>query len=548
MHIIFSQPASQAEFKTVKRIDGYEAIKTDYPIYLTDESKLVSTDANHLFIPRDEAELVAVIQAMSALGVPITVAGSRTGLVGGSVPACGAIVSMERFDQVESLFFDEDHQEWVLRAGAYVSLKSLEAMLKSKRFPDLEKIDNASVRSSYERFKADADTYLYPPDPTEMSASLGGSVVTNASGARTFRFGATRNWVRGLRVVLANGEFVDIPRGKYFASEKGTFEIVNKAGEKRTLTIPDYRLPETKCTAGFFTAPGMDLIDLFIGSEGVLGIVTRVDVALIKSDPKISIVQFLEDDYQAVRLTASLRSDQRIKLDFLEFYSGNALNLLRRVQAEAPSTVNMPPIPDEARSALFFELNYDPQSSNDHLAVLQEIIRQHGADPAFSWAAHEPRELERFKVFRHLLPETVNSIIAERKKSIPKLHKLGTDLAVPDEHLMDIWTLYQENCDALNLEWVAFGHIGNNHIHVNILPRNIEELTQGLELYQLFAQKTVEWGGAVSAEHGIGKIKQNFLALMFTPEQISQMLHVKTVFDPDHLLNPGDLFPCEVCT
>ncbi|HPX95398.1 MAG TPA: FAD-binding oxidoreductase [Brevefilum fermentans] len=547
MYTIISQPASRADFKTVKRIDGYEAIKTDYPIYLTDESKLVSTDANHLFIPRDEAELVAVIQAMSAQSIPITIAGSRTGLVGGSVPACGAIVSLERFDRVESLFFDEDHQEWVLRAGAYVSLKSLEAMLKSKRFPDLEKTEDASVRRSYERFKADADTYLYPPDPTEMSASLGGSVVTNASGARTFRFGATRNWVRGLRVVLANGEFIDIPRGKYFASEEGTFEIVNTAGEKRTLTIPDYRLPETKCAAGFFTAPGMDLIDLFIGSEGVLGIVTQVDVALIKSEPKISIVQFLEDDYQAVRLTASLRSDQRIKLDFLEFYSGNALNLLRRVQAEAPSTVNMPPIPDEAHSALFFELNYDSQSSNDHLVVLREIIRQHGADPALSWAAHEPRELERFKVFRHLLPETVNSIIAERKKSIPKLHKLGTDLAVPDEHLMDIWTLYQENCDALNLEWVAFGHIGNNHIHVNILPRSIEELNQGLELYQLFAQKAVEWGGAVSAEHGIGKIKQNFLALMFTPEQISQMQHVKAVFDPDYLLNPGDLFPCEVC-
>ena len=340
---------------------------------------------------------------------------------------------------------------------------------------------------------------------------------------------------------------LSISRGKYFASEEGTFEIVNTAGERRTLTIPDYRLPETKCAAGFFTAPGMDLIDLFIGSEGVLGIVTQVDVALIKSEPKISIVQFLEDDYQAVRLTASLRSDQRIKLDFLEFYSGNALNLLRRVQAEAPSTVNMPPIPDEARSALFFELNYDSQSNNDHLVLLQEIIRQHGADPALSWAAHEPRELERFKVFRHLLPETVNSIIAERKKSIPKLHKLGTDLAVPDDHLMDIWTHYQENCDALNLEWVAFGHIGNNHIHVNILPRSIEELNQGLELYQLFAQKAVEWGGAVSAEHGIGKIKQNFLALMFTPEQISQMQHVKAVFDPDYLLNPGDLFPCEVC-
>jgi len=111
---------------------------------------------------------------------------------------------------------------------------------------------------------------------------------------------------------------------------------------------------------------------------------------------------------------------------------------------------------------------------------------------------------------------------------------------------MDIWQLYQQQIDALGLEWVAFGHIGNNHIHVNILPRNMEELQQGLELYQLFARKAVEWGGAVSAEHGIGKLKQKFLALMFTPEQLAQMRHVKSVLDPSHLLNPGDLFPLEV--
>ena len=141
MHTIISQPASRADFKTVKRIDGYEAIKTDYPIYLTDESKLVSTDANHLFIPRDEAELVAVIQAMSAEH-PITIAGSHS-LVGGSVPACGAIVSLERFDRVESLFFDEDHQEWVLRAGAYVSQES-EAMLKVNASPTLKTEDDPS--------------------------------------------------------------------------------------------------------------------------------------------------------------------------------------------------------------------------------------------------------------------------------------------------------------------------------------------------------------------------------------------------------------------
>lgn len=141
-----------------------------------------------------------------------------------------------------------------------------------------------------------------------------------------------------------------------------------------------------------------------------------------------------------------------------------------------------------------------------------------------------------------MVPETINSIIAERKKQIPELHKLGTDMAVPDEYLPEIWQLYKTNCERLQLEWYAFGHIGNNHIHVNILPRTVGELDQGMELYQSFAKRVVELGGSVSAEHGIGKIKAKFLRLMFSPDQIRQMRNVKMAFDPDGIFNPNDMF------
>lgn len=546
MHVITSHKAPLADYSRVKRADGFVTLQSEYSIYLTDESKLRSTSADALFIPRDEAELAAVLREMANRKIPVTIAGARTGLVGGSVPAKGAVISLERFDQVEAISFDEASQEWRVQAQAFVSLKTLDNMLKLKRFPTLEKSSNPAVRAGIEAFKNDRQGYFYPPDPTEMSATLGGSIATNASGARTFRYGATREWVRGMRVFLANGEFLDISRGQYFASPEGKFAILNSAGQSHSFSIPDYVLPKTKCAAGFYSEPGMDLIDLFIGSEGVLGIITRVEVALLKQEPKISIVQFLENDQQAIQLTDALRTDARIRLDFLEFYSGNALDLLRRVQAEAPSTVGMPLIPEGAHAAIFFELGYDAHDSLRQFEALREIIQCVDGDPKLSWAAHEPRELERFKVFRHLLPETVNSIIAERKKTYPGLHKLGTDLAVPDEHLPAIWQLYQENCDQKGLEWVAFGHIGNNHIHVNILPSNMEELQQGLELYELFARKAVEWGGAVSAEHGIGKIKQKFLKLMFNPEQIGQMQQIKAALDPAWLLNPGDLFPLEV--
>jgi D-lactate dehydrogenase (cytochrome) len=290
----------------------------------------------------------------------------------------------------------------------------------------------------------------------------------------------------------------------------------------------------------------MDLIDLFIGSEGVLGIVTSVDVALLRHEDKVSIIQFMDSDEQAVTLADALRSEVRLQLDFLEFYSGNALSLLRRLQREEPSTVGMPPIPENANAALFFEMSFDPHQGNQDFSILEAVINACGGSLERSWAGYESRELDRFKVFRHMVPETINSIIAERKKQYPGIHKLGTDMAVPDGHMREMWDLYRSRCEALQLEWCAFGHIGNNHIHVNILPRNLEELEKGMQLYEIFAKRAVELGGSVSAEHGIGKIKAKFLKVMFTPEQIDQMRNVKKALDPQGLLNPNDIFPAEV--
>ena len=546
MHEVTSKRLAPGNFEQVRCVAGYVAIKSDYPVFLTDESRLESDSAEWLFFPENESELTAIILEMNKRQVPMTFAGARTGLVGGSVPAGGAVISMQRFNQVERVYFDTDHEEWRIRLQASVTLKELNEMLANHQIRSLEQNRDERIRAEYEQFKAEKQTYLYPPDPTEMSCSIGGSVVTNASGARTFRYGATRAWVRNVRVFLANGEYLDIPRGKYIASSAGQFIIHSSSGESTLVDIPTYDLPKTKCATGFFTAAQMDLIDLFIGSEGVLGVISTVDVALIPSKPKLSMVQFLPSDESAIRLTETLRRNANLPLDFLEFYSVNALNLLRQVQQGSVSVGGMPFLPGEPVAALFIELSYDPFADQAPLALLADMLEQAGADSEMSWVAYEPRELERFKVFRHLLPETVNAIIAERKQQIPGLYKLGTDFAVPNEYLADLWHLYQSECDGAGLEWVAFGHIGNNHIHVNIMPRSIEEQKAGLEIYTLIAAKVVEWGGAVSAEHGIGKIKQKFLRLMFNEDQIGQMKRIKDALDPKWLFNPGDIFPVEV--
>lgn len=540
MHEIQSRPGEAAEYEAVRRVDGWEAIRSGFPAYLSDESKLSGPPFERLFFPRSEAELAAVMREMARCGIKVTIAGARTGLAGGCVPSGGALVSLENLDRVLTLHFDAPSAEWRLSAQCAVTLRSLDSQLAAKRLPDLEGLvrEGADV----EGFRRDPDAYFYPPDPTEMSASLGGTIATNASGARTFRYGPTRDWVRGLRVMLANGEFLEIPRGKYFASASGRFRITDSRGADIELRVPGYRSPRTKNTAGFFAAPRMDLIDLFIGAEGALGVITAATVGLLPRRRKISIVQFLASDDQAIALVPALRGDPAVKLDFLEMYSGSALALLRRRQLSDPRAIGTPPIPEAAGAALFFELDFDPAGRSDALAALADLLRRAGAAPADSWCAHENRELERLKHFRHVLPETINAVIAERKKWHPGLHKLGTDFAVPDEHLAAMWAVYREALSGAGLEWAAFGHVGNNHLHVNILPRNMADLEAALAIYRMFAEKAVAFGGTVSAEHGIGKLKAKFLEIMYSPEEIEEMRALKRALDPQLLLNPGNIF------
>ncbi|MDD3545651.1 MAG: FAD-linked oxidase C-terminal domain-containing protein, partial [Kiritimatiellae bacterium] len=140
------------------------------------------------------------------------------------------------------------------------------------------------------------------------------------------------------------------------------------------------------------------------------------------------------------------------------------------------------------------------------------------------------------------VPEQVNAIIADRKRGCPDLTKLGTDLSVPNYRLPDVMRLYRRDLHDANLEHVIFGHIGNNHLHVNIMPRDMDEYSRGKELYRAWAGQVVDWGGSVSAEHGIGRLKKDLLALMYGPETVAGMRALKRLFDPADRLNAGRLF------
>lgn len=541
MHEITSEALPNVDFEAIRRVEGSREIIKNYSPYLADESKLSHQGAEYLFFPTNEAELSAIFREMAARGIKVTISAARTGIVGGAVPYGGAIVSLERFDKVLELRYDGSAKEWRVRTECAVTVRDLNTWAMKKNFPVIRKGAPDETKQYLQQYKEDPTTYFYPPDPTELGAALGGTVSTNASGARTYRYGPTRNWVRWIRVMLASGEILEIPRGKYFSTPAGEFTVINTTGSETVIKVPAYPMPQTKNAAGIFAAPHMDLIDLFIGSEGIFGAITQVEVALQKWENPVSIVLFLPSDDMAVKFVQLLRREKGLHPEFIEFYSSFALDFFRIKQKEDPKSVSMPTIPDYAKAAIFFDLGFDPEAEHNDYSRLEDLAAQCGSTLARSWAGYEQRDLDRFKEFRHLLPETVNSIIAERKKKVPELYKLGTDFAVPDEALDEIWGFYKSKLEGAGLEWVAYGHIGNNHLHINVMPKTVEEMQLGLSVFRDFAEKVVSLNGTISAEHGVGKIKKEFLSIMFSDKGLEEMKAVKRALDPGFMINPGNM-------
>jgi FAD/FMN-containing dehydrogenase len=408
-----------------------------------------------------------VIAATLEQSVPITILGGRTGLTGGSVPQGGWAVSLEKFRRLEIA-------PGRATVGPGVSLESVQA---------------AASRTGQ----------FYPPDPTERTASIGGTIATNASGSRSFRYGSTRRHVLRLRVALMTGRVLDIHRG-----------------DKIDFAVPALPLPDTtKNTAGYPLAPGMDWIDLFVGSEGTLGIVTEAELQLLPAPSEVLAgIVFLISDSAALEVVDAWRRIPGLRM--IEYFDSNSLDFLRPHYSE---------IPGRAGAALLIE-----QENGDI-----DFWAEHA--PEDSWFAASDRDRERFRRFRHALPELVNDTMRRRG-----FLKLGSDYAVPIARNREMLAHYHAALRQHALDYVIFGHIGDAHVHVNILPKSQAEFEIGQRLMLDFARQAVELGGTVSAEHGLGKRKAHLLALEYTPDQIEAMKDVKRRLDPQWLLNRGNLF------
>lgn len=517
--------------------------------YLRDESRRAGK-ADSISFPARESDVKDVLAAIRERGGSITIQGARTGLVAGAVPEGGHVLNLERMNRIAGLRRDERSGGFFLTVQPGVLLANVQEALATRRF-DTEGWTADSL-AALELLKS-APPQFFPPDPTETTASLGGMAACNASGARSFHYGPTAAHVEALRIVLADGSSVSLRRGAQKARGRH-FRFEAESGRILEGELPDLAAPNVKNAAGYRVFPNMDILDLFIGMEGTLAVVTEIELRLSRA-PKIlwGLMAFPPDEQSALRLVRLLRGETIPGVPIpaarplaIEFFNHDALDLLRKQKGANPAFSEIPDIPLAYHAGVYVEYGGESEDAvSDAAMEASEAMTALGGDEDAVWLATDDREMERLKNLRHAVPEAVNLTIDERRRAEPSLTKLGTDMAVPDARLEEVMAMYNAGLARAGLESVMFGHIGNNHVHVNILPRTPDDYARGKALYLEWAREVVRMGGSVSAEHGIGKIKRAFLEMMAGADGIEKMRRLKRLFDPGGMLNPGNLFSAQ---
>lgn len=508
----------------------------DIQDYLTDASNMQGGAAERLFIPETADEVSEILREANEKGIPVTVSGARTGTVGGAIPFGGYVISMERLNKIVEI--DKEGKFAIVQPGVILG--------------DLQKA-------------VEAVGLFYPPDPTEWSCQIGGTVATNASGARSFKYGATRDFVESLGVVLATGENATIVRGRDWAMD-GEISVTTDEGREIQFKVPTYVRPKVrKNVSGYYNEEELDAIDLFIGSEGTLGVITEIKLSLIEKPKEfLSGIVFFANEPDLLDFVDAVRSASFENRDavfptapsffdpdrpvtrscffpaidgkfpgvfdatLLEYFDANSLKFISE---------KFPETPTDAAGAIFFEQETTPETDESILEKWNGLLERHNADLDRSWFTTNEQDLERMRAFRHALPVTVNERVAKNKQ-----RKIGTDMAVPDDAFRSFLRFYKQLLDTSGLDYVIFGHIGDCHLHANILPQNDAQAEKARHVYGRCVAQAIMLGGTVSAEHGIGKLKRKYLSAMMGERYLNEMAEIKRAFDPRGILGRGNIF------
>jgi D-lactate dehydrogenase (cytochrome) len=489
--------------------------------YLSDASYLRGGNAVRVVFPETGEEVASLLAEATQTKTPVTISGAGTGTVAGRVPFGGIVVATEKLNRIGEIIPKDYGGDVTAEAG--VILGDLQRAVGAKGL-------------------------LYPPDPTERGCFIGGNIATNASGSRTFKYGPTRNYVERLKVALATGDTLDLPRGEVFADASGRITIPFSSGKSIEAQLPTYRMPQVrKHASGYYVARGMDVIDLFIGSEGTLGVILEAQLRLLpEPEGVLSGVVFFDSEESLLAFvrearerslghrgtSPTVKEGSSLDARALEYFDDKSLNFLRQKYDTVPAT---------ATGAVFFEQETTAANEDALMNQWLELLATHHALADQSWFATNEADQAKLREFRHALPVLMNEWFARFRQ-----RKVSTDMSVPDEEFAGMLRFYQEALRGGDLRYTIFGHIGDNHVHVNILPRDEQEAEKAWAIYRTFIRRAVDVGGTISAEHGIGKLKREYLRELYGDEHLREMAALKRAFDPAGILGRGNIFAEEL--
>jgi D-lactate dehydrogenase (cytochrome) len=517
-----------------------DAVQRDADVlaaFLEDAAHFPGGHAEGLIAATSEAD---ISQALAG-STPLLPIGAQSSLTGGATPMGEVVLSTNRLNHILEITADS------VRVEAGVTLVDLDRALRQ------------------------AGRY-YPPAPTFMGAYVGGTIATNAAGAATFKYGTTRDWVSALTVVLPSGGVLDIERGVVIAHADGYFEI---ALSDRTIRVPvpRYRMPQTaKLSAGYFAAPAMDLIDLFIGSEGTLGVVTEATLRVLPVRPAMCLalvpfalragaLAFVRQVRGLARDTWRTHDPNGIDVSAIEHMDARCLELIREDGVDRSQGVNIPAatemallvtleLPAGTSSARAYEEIGSAREADAADGPLRRFCRLLDAagvldDVEIAVPGDDARASQLLAV-REAVPASVNQRVGRAKQTIDAaIEKTAADMVVPFDRLEELLTAYETAFGPRGLDVAIWGHISDGNLHPNVIPRSLADVQNGKAVILELGREAIRLGGAPLAEHGVGRnsVKQRLLEQLYGREGIEDMRAVKQAIDPEWKLAPGVLFP-----
>jgi len=497
--------------------------------YLTDEAQFPGGHSTELiqFLGGTTTLEVSTVLVESADDNRTVVAqGARTSLTGATVPNGDTIFDMSHLTEQSEAIRYGDHYYVNVQPG--VTLSDLQQQLNKKGL-------------------------FFPAAPTYTEATVVGAISTNAAGARSYKYGGIRNYVEALKVVLPTGELLSIQRGQYKASEEDTdrgtvgFSLENEAGGIRHIPSAPYKLPDVpKVSAGYYAEPGMDLVDLFIGSEGTLGVIVEATIKAIPEPQTYMALVRCESDKQAFKLITRLRNQEPEKRETLkpggisavEYIGSDAVDLVRHkngaqliqgAQALLLVQIEKAPLQDDESLMGFIEICEDAQIDTDTIALAQP------EDSAMK---------EDFVGLRESVPIAINEQVSHERRTFPEITKMGADPCVRPEDLAKMVMIYAEEYGRVGLRYYAWGH-GEGNLHFNVLPTSAEQVELAKQaILSAGTRVIIELEGTGTAEHGIGKnpVKQELLQIQYGEAGVDAMRAIKRAIDPKGVMAPGNIF------